>query len=125
MLKFKQHMKEEYHSLMNSPIDKRKYPIFKNPDKSEIKELAKDTNLVRFISHKGDFYVFNGSLLHSHAIKHIGLPISDDPPIKDAFLGIAKASTNGKMEFYDSNQKDAKNPKDVMKYHEHIMKYLS
>ncbi len=94
---------EEYHSLVSSPINRKKYPIFMNPTSSEIKELGEDTNLVRFIMYDGNFYAFSGALLHAIAIKHLGLPISSDPNINQAFLGIAKA-VGGRLQYYDSNQ---------------------
>ncbi len=94
---------EEYHSLVDSPINRKKYPIFVNPTSSEIKELGEDTNLVRFIMYDGKLYAFSGALLHATAIKHLGLPISNDPSIRDAFLGIAKA-IGGRLQYYDSNQ---------------------
>ena len=31
---------EEYHSLVKSPLNKNIYPIFVNPTRSEIRELA-------------------------------------------------------------------------------------
>lgn len=116
---------EEYDSLVSSPVNKRKYPIFKNPDRSEIKDLAKETNLVRFIAHKGDFYTFNGALLHAHAINHLKLPISHEPPIEDAFLGVAKASSDGRLSYYDSNQLKAKDAHRVDKLHPQVRKYLT
>lgn len=95
---------EDYHSLVSSPINRKKYPIFINPSRSEINELSEDTNLIRFIIYQGNFYAFSGALLHATAIKHLELPISNDPPISEAFLGIAKAVPGGKLQYYDSNQ---------------------
>lgn len=95
---------EEYHPLAGSPINKNKYPIFINPVRSEIRELAKESNLIRFIAYKDDFYVFNAALLYAYVIKHLNLPISSEPPISKAFLGIAKANLNGTLQYYDSNQ---------------------
>ena len=54
---------EEYHSLVGSTLNKNKYPIFVNPTRSEIRELAQESNLIRFIAYKNDFYVFNAALL--------------------------------------------------------------
>jgi hypothetical protein len=115
---------EEYHSLAKSGVNKKAYPIFINPTRSEVKELAKENNIVRFISHKGDLYAFSGELLHAHAIKHLELPVSNDPPIKDAFLGIAKASANGSMEFYDTNQSAANNIGEIIKHHSNLARYF-
>jgi hypothetical protein len=115
---------EEYDSLVKSPLDKRHYPIFVNPTRSEIKELAKETNLVRFIAHNGLFYLFNGALLHAYVIKHLELPISPEPTIEVAFLGIAKASPAGTLEYYDSNQLKPKDVHKVPQLYPYIEKYL-
>lgn len=49
--------------------------------------------------------MFSAALLHAFVIKHLELPLSLDPNINDAFLGIAKANLNGTLAYYDSNQK--------------------
>jgi hypothetical protein len=89
-------------------------PIFKNPDKSEIRELADFGNKVRFIAYKNNLYVFPAELLHLSAVKElakipeIGIPISagSDSHPKVAFLGIAKINLGTyKLKFTETNQK--------------------
>ena len=115
---------EEYHSLVKSPLNKNIYPIFVNPTRSEIRELAQESNLVRFIAYRENFYVFNAALLHAFVIEHLKLPISKTPTIKDAFLGIAKASYNGTLKYYDSNQLTARDVDKVPTLYPYLTKWL-
>jgi hypothetical protein len=116
------HIEEEYDSLLKSPWnDKVAHPVYKNPDKSEISDLSKTTDNVRFISHKKNMYVWDGSILHRHAIRHLNLPISSSPLIKDAFLGVAKPNSDGTLAF-DSTEQRINEP--IHKYHSHILQYF-
>jgi hypothetical protein len=118
-------MVEEYDSLVRDPYSHSKsYPIFKNPSKSEISELSKDTNSARFISHDKNLYVFNAQILHDHAAKHLDLPINQNSPdIKRTFQGIAKPNHDGSLAFSETNQK-IRNATDIEKYHGHLKTYF-
>jgi hypothetical protein len=117
---------EEYHSLAQDPYDKshkHAFPVFKNPTKDEIKELGQTNNTARFIAHKGDLYAFSPMLLHANAIKHLGLPITSNPPISHAFLGVAKANHDGSLAFKETNQ-HIPNADDIRKHHSAILHYF-
>lgn len=108
---------EEYVSSVASTIKGKSreetfFPIFKNPDKSEIAELKKFGVSVRFIVYKKDVFLFPAELLHVNAIRElhseIGIPrdlySTEDPRI--AFFGIGKINLGtGKISVTDSNQK--------------------
>jgi hypothetical protein len=109
---------EEYVSSVASTVKNKSkeetfFPIFKNPDKSEIKELKKFGVSVRFIVYKKDVFVFPSELLHNFAVRElhsaVGIPrdlYSDamyDPRI--AFFGIAKINLGTmKLSVTDTNQ---------------------
>lgn len=119
-------VKEEYHSLVKNPLNKKIHTVYVDPTKDEIRELAKETNVARFISHDNHLYLFHGELLHSDAINHLKLPIYvDKPPIEKAFLGIAKPNANGKLQYTDSNQLKQTDIGKVPKFHPHLGKYFS
>jgi len=115
---------EEYESLVDNNFNKTKHPVFVNPNKDEIREYSKTTNNVRFIAHNNKFYIFHGSVLHAHAIKQLGLPITSEPHITHAFLGIAKPNNNGTLSFSDSNQKNI-DPNVVKTKYQYINKYFN
>lgn len=115
---------EEYDSLVTNPLNtKQKFPVFVNPEKSEIQELAKSTNSVRFLAHKGKLHVWDASVLHAHAIKHLGLSITSTPPISHAFLGIAKPNYDGTLSFKETNQKIPTSDS-IQKHHSEILHYF-
>lgn len=114
---------EEYDSLLTNPLNKKTFAVFKNPDKSEIRELSQSTNNVRFIHHKGDLHVWDGSVLHAHAIKHLGLPLTSNPPINHAFLGVAKPNFDGTLSFKETNQ-NIPTADAVKKWHPGALKYF-
>lgn len=107
---------EEYVSSVASAVKSKSkedtfYPIFQNPDKSEIKELKKFGISARFIVYKKDVFVFPAELLHVNAIRElhsaIGIPrdlySTDDPRV--AFFGIAKVNLGTmKLSVTDTNQ---------------------
>jgi hypothetical protein len=107
---------EEYVSSVNSPFKGKAkedtfFPIFKNPDKSEIKELKQFGVSVRFIIYKKNVYVFPAELLHVNAICQLSIDIgiprdlhsTNDPKV--AFLGIAKINLGTlKLTVTDTNQ---------------------
>lgn len=115
---------EEYDSLINNPINRTKHPVFVNPTKDEIRELSQGTNNARFIAHNNKFYLFNGSVLHAHAIKQLNLPIGSEPHISQAFLGIAKPNANGTLTFSDTNQKNI-DPNIIKDKYQYINKYFN
>ena len=123
LLNYFERVEEDYDSLMTNPLNKEKYPVFVDPTKDEIKELSKDTNNVRFISHNGKMFLFHDGILHAHAIKHLGLPISNAPPIHQAFLGIAKPNADGTLSYSGTNQVITR-PNALNQYHRHILKYF-
>lgn len=47
------------------------YPIFKNPDKSEIAELRKFGVNVRFIAFDNNVFIFPAEILHDWVIRHL------------------------------------------------------
>jgi hypothetical protein len=124
MLRFKNFIKEEYHSLMKNPITGKHHTVFVNPNAGEIRELAKETNNVRFISHNRNFYLFHGENLHAHVKTHLGLNLTNDPPIEKAFFGIAKPNADGTLSYSDSNQ-TIKDPAKIVQHHGHIFKYFA
>lgn len=95
---------EDYHSLVTNPLNKQKRTVFVNPTKDEIRELAKETNSIRFIAYQNVLYIWNGDMLHADMIKQLKLPFTSDPPIATAFLGIAKPLAKGSLQYKDSNQ---------------------
>lgn len=115
---------EEYETIVKSPINKKHYTVFVNPTKKEVRELAADEPLARFIAYGGQFYIFNASLLHATAITKLELPISSTPNINDAFLGIAKASASGSLEYYDSNQVSEKNLENAVRKYPYMIKFF-
>ena len=108
---------EEYVSSVASTVKGKSreetfFPIFKNPDKSEIAELKKFGVSVRFVVYKKDVFLFPAELLHVNALRElhseIGIPrdlySTDDPRI--AFFGIGRINLGtGKISVTDSNQK--------------------
>ena len=114
---------EEYDSLMTNPLNKKSFPVFKNPEKSEIQELSKSTNAVRFLSHGGHMYAWDASVLHAHAIKHLGLPITSNAPLHQAFMGVARPGGDGSLRFSETNQKIT-DPSLIEKYHSHLSSYF-
>jgi hypothetical protein len=124
-MKCKDIVSEDYVALVKQLHNKKTYPIFVNPSRSEIKELAREENLARFIAFNGHFYLFNASLLHATAIEKLGLPLSSSPSINDAFLGVAKASLYGALEYYDSNQISDEQLESVSKAYRYIAKYFT
>jgi hypothetical protein len=108
---------EEYVSSVESMFKRGSsadtyFPIFKNPDKSEIKELKKFGVHVRFAIYKKDVFVFPAELLHVNALRElsseIGLPrdlySTNDPKV--AFFGIAKINLGSlKLTVTDTNQR--------------------
>lgn len=115
---------EEYDSLIDNPINRTKHPVFVNPTRNEIRELSRETNNARFIAHNNKLYVFNGSVLHAHAIKQLKLPINSEPHISQAFLGIAKPNANGTLTFTDTNQKNI-DTKTINDKYQYINKYFN
>jgi hypothetical protein len=115
---------EEYETLVKSPINKKTYTVFVNPTSKEVRELASDEPLARFIAYDGKLYVFNASLLHATAISKLELPISSTPNINDAFLGIAKAATSGSLQYYDSNQVSEKHLENAVRKYPYILKFF-
>lgn len=114
---------EEYDSLMTNPLNKKSFPVFKNPEKSEIQELSKSTNAVRFLSHGGHMYAWDASVLHAHAIKHLGLPVTSNSPVNHVFMGVAKPNYDGSLSFKETNQ-NIKSPNDIKQYHSGVMHYF-
>ena len=122
LTKLKLPVTEEYHSLVGTGLNKKTYTIFIDPTKDEIKELARESNSARFIVFQNHLYIFSAEVLHSFAIKHLGFPISNDPPVKYAFLGIAKPNLNGTLVFTDSNQTlSAKDSADLERIHGKVL----
>ena len=123
MKTFNQFIQEEYHSLFKNPINGKTHTIFVNPNKDEVRELSRETNNVRFISHNKKMYVFNGENLHAHVKDHLGLGVSNDPPIEKAFFGVAKPNADGTLSYSDSNQ-NIKDPNKIVQHHQHILRYF-
>lgn len=123
MISFSQFLKEEYHSLFKNPISGKFHTIFVNPNKDEIRELSRETNNARFISHNKKLYVFHGENLHAHVKDHLGLGVSNDPPVEKAFFGIAKPNSDGTLSYSDSNQ-TIRDPAKIAQHHGHIFRYF-
>jgi hypothetical protein len=123
MKQFTQFVREEYHSMFKNPISGKHHTIFVNPNKDDIRELSKETNNVRFISHNRNMYVFNGENLHAHVKDHLKLGLTNDPPIEKAFFGIAKPNADGTLNYSDSNQ-TIRDPNKIAQHHSHIFKYF-
>lgn len=117
-------VREEYHSLIKNPLNKKIHTVYIDPTKDEVRELSKETNVARFIAHDGHLYLFHGGLLHADAINHLKLPISDKPTVEKAFLGIAKPNANGKLQYTDSNQLKPTDIGKIPRYHPYISRFF-
>jgi len=115
---------EEYETIVKQQHDKKTYTVFVNPTKKEIRELAASEPLARFIAFAGQFYLFNASLLHATAIKKLDLPLTSTPNINDAFLGVARVSAAGTLEYYDSNQVSEQNLEGAVRKYPYILKFF-
>lgn len=124
-MKVKEIIPEEYVTLVKQIHDKKPYPIFINPSRGEIRELAREENLARFIAYQNQFFLFSASLLHANAIKKLELPLSSEPSINDAFLGVAKANLDGTLDYYTSNQISDEQLDEVSKLYRYINKYFA
>lgn len=80
------------------------YEIFKNPTSSEMRELKSHGAFARFIAVGRDIYVFPAELLHADAIEKLELGFGNEPPLKTAFMGVAKIQGN-KLAMHETNQK--------------------
>jgi hypothetical protein len=100
------------------------YEIFKNPTSSEMRELKSQGAFARFIAFGRDIYVFPAELLHADAIAKLELNFGNEPPLKTAFLGVAKIQ-GSKLSMHETNQKmtqdDASN---VESWHPVIKNYF-
>lgn len=95
---------EEYVAGISPRHNKKEYyEIFKNPTSSELMNIRSKGIFARFIAIKNDIYVFPAELLHADAIKELELPISNDPPVNKAFLGVAKI-VGSKLHLHTTNQ---------------------
>jgi len=124
MKTYKEIFNEKYQNLAKASITKELYPIFINPTKSEVRELALSSGMVRFIAYNGDLYVFDENLLHADAIFNLDLPLSSSPDFRIAFLGVAKANFNGVLQYYGSNHVISSELSIVAKYHSYMLKYF-
>ncbi len=126
---------DEYKGLVAVKYGKSKsaYSVYVNPQRQEIKDLAKDSNVARFIAFDGKVYVFPGSLLHEKAITSISdlEPLSkysndtERVPIEQAFLGVANVNMNGELHFSGTNQRIANNQHDfVRENYAYITRYI-
>lgn len=124
--KTSEHVSEEYMTGVTPKYSKNNYyEIFKNPDSSEMRDLAGVGAFARFIAIGNDIYVFPAELLHASAIEELKLKISDNPPIRTAFLGVAKISGQ-KLTLHVTNQ--AISPEDaanVEKFHPAVKKFFT
>lgn len=123
-MRIKNLTEQYFRSIYSKKGSGESFDIYKNPTKSEVSELAREHNIVRFIAHSGDFYLFPGHLPHHHAVEYIGLPLPLNPKIRDAFLGIAKATRNGGLDYYDSNQIEPEQLAEVVRFHPYIEKFF-
>lgn len=101
------------------------YEIFRNPTSSELRDLKAQGAFARFIARGNDLFVFPAELLHADAIKELELGFGNEPPVKTAFLGVAKIQGN-KLELHTTNQKMS--PEDagrVEVYHPVVKNYFS
>jgi len=86
-MKFREYLKENYHKTVKHGTDE--YWIFKNPDKSEVKDILNQseergeqdkeftTRVRALITNKGDLYVWGVTLLHNIAIQKLGIDPAD------------------------------------------------
>ena len=119
------HTNEEYLSGVAGRTGNSYHEIFRNPDASEIRDLKKESVFVRFIAMKNDLFVFPASLLHAEAIHHLKLSISSTPPVRVAFLGVAKINGPTSLELHETNQQmSATDAAKVETFHPILRKYF-